>query len=130
MMLGDDRGEVDGARATQPFRANLRVVGVDPVPAGERGPGSLQGLQAPWGDGAQQHRQASLDHREMRLRLAQVVQQRGLLQERARLAFEMGHCLEHVEAMPLIVHGQLEEERRKRPQDSLRTRPLLPCHAS
>ncbi len=125
MMFGDDRGEVGGARGAQALRANLRVVGVDPVPAGEGGPGSLQRLQGPRGGGPQQHRHAPLDHREMRCGLAQIVQQCGLLQEQARLTLEMHHRLEHVETMPLVVHGQLEEERSKRPQDSLSIRPFV-----
>jgi len=105
MMLGDDGGEVGGARATQPLRSNSRVIGVDRGAAGEGGPGPLQRLQGLWGDGPQKNRQAPLDHREMRLGLAQVVQQRRLLQQVSRLTLEPGHRLEHVEAMTLIVHG-------------------------
>src|SRR2546429_9235118 len=74
MMLGDDRGELGRTRAAQSLRAHLSVIGVDPVAAGEGGPGSLQRLQRLWGDGLQKHRQAPLDHREMRFRLAQIVE--------------------------------------------------------
>jgi len=105
MMLGDDGGEVGGARGAQAFRANPRVIGVDPIPAGEGGPESLQRLQGLRGDRPQKHRHAPLDHREMRRAFPQIVQQRGLLQQLSRLTLEPGHRLEHVEAMTLIVHG-------------------------
>src|SRR5205823_5495399 len=51
MMLGDDRGELGRTRAAQSLCAHLSVIGVDPVAAGEGGPGALRRLQSLWGEG-------------------------------------------------------------------------------
>ena len=109
MMLGHDAGEVCGASRPKPFGANPRVIGVDPVPTGEGGPRSLQGLECPRRDGLQEDGQASVDHREVRTCFAQVVQQGRLLQQPARLTLETGHGFEHVEAVTLVIDRQLEE---------------------
>src|ERR1700694_1602846 len=130
MVLGHDGGEVGRAGRTQPFRADARMIGVDPVAAAERRPRPQQRLQRLWRDGPQKNGEAPLDYREVCLALPQVMQQRRLLQQLARLTLETDDGLEHVEAMALIIDGQLQEEGRERAEDALSTRPLLRRNAS
>ena len=103
MMLRHNSRELGGPDCAQPLGANAGVVRVRGVPLREPWSRPQQRAEQPRGERLEEHREAAVDHRELGTSLAHVMEERCLLQQPARLGVQLGHRLEHVEAVPLVI---------------------------
>ena len=110
MMLRHNTGKLRRPGGAQSIGADSRVVRVDRMAAREARLRPEQTIEQAGRQRGEPDREAAVDHRELGAALADVVEERRLLEQPAGLGFQLGQGVEHVEPVPLVVDRHLEEQ--------------------
>ena len=110
MMLRHNTGKLGSPSYLQSIGADPGVVHVAGVAPREGGSSPEQRAEQSRRQRLEENREAAVDHRELGAALADVVEERRLLEQKARLGFEVGHGIEHVEPVSLVVDRQTKEQ--------------------
>lgn len=114
MVLFHDRRQLGRSGGTKPFCAKPGMVLIDLEPGSKPGNDPNEQAQRARPCRFEEDGQAAIDHGKSRALFSNVMEQRCLLQDWTGLGIDAKQGMEYVDPMPLVIDGQLEQERCKR----------------